>query len=234
MKTLAVITARKGSKRFPGKNIYPLKGKPLLSYTIEAAVKCSLVDRVVLTTDCSEIAEVGKQYGAEVPFLRPEELARDETLSPVTVEHAVSYLEKSEGYFADLILLLQPTSPLRNCDHVSQAIKHFLTIPDLDSLVSIQENDYPPHLLYKIEGNYLTPFSERGEQYYHLRRQDLLKTYQHNGAIWICKRSLLKQKNSMLGDRLGYFLMDQLSSMHIDTKWDFQLIDAVLSNLEKQ
>ena len=121
-KVLGIITARGGSKGIPGKNIKSLLGKPLISYTIEEAKKSGVFDRLILSTDSEEIAEVAKKYNCEVPFIRPVELAEDQVSHLPVIQHAVTWLKNKENYYPDYIMILQPTSPLRRDFHIKEAV----------------------------------------------------------------------------------------------------------------
>lgn len=153
-KILGIIPARGGSKGIPGKNIRLLNGKPLIHYSICAAQQSGLVDRLILTTDSVEIAQVGKELGAEVPFIRPAELARDDTPMFPVLEHVVKFIE-GEGWQADIILLLQPTAPLRQPDQIQAAVQ-MLTDTKCDSVVSVVQipQHYSPDLPTRLKTAY--------------------------------------------------------------------------------
>lgn len=228
---VAIIPARSGSKGLPGKNLRLLHGKPLLAYTIEAATQCACVDRAILTTDSPQIAEVGKRYGAEVPFLRPAELARDETHTPPVIEHAVSYLETKERYPVDIIVTLQPTSPFRGPDHIAAAVERLVASPHLDSVISVREVTCPPFWMLRGEGDRLVPFVSDGVDYSLLERQQLPTLYQPNGAIYVTRRTLLRDHGVLFsafrGGQTGFMVMDWRSSIDIDTELDFVVAEAM-------
>ena len=151
---LGLLTARGGSKGLPRKNVLPIGGKPLLAWSIEAAKGSASVDRVVMSTDDDEIAGISREFGADVPFMRPEHLSRDDSAHFPVVEHAIQWLEKNEGYRPDYILLLQPTSPLRTAGDidgaVGLAVRH-----RADAVVSVTELDksHHPYLAYRLAAN---------------------------------------------------------------------------------
>ena len=147
MSILAIIPARGGSKGIPGKNIKLLANKPLVAYTIEAALKVKEIDSLILSTDDTKIAEIGAAYGAQVPFLRPKELARDESNSVDTVFHVLSKVKNYEN-----ILLLQPTSPLRNSEDI-RGIINYKMINKCSSVVSVSKSKKPPECIYHIDKN---------------------------------------------------------------------------------
>jgi len=226
---VAVIPARARSKSLPGKNIKKLLGKPLISYTIEAALHTKFIDRTIVSTDGKKIAEISKRYGAEVPFLRPARLATDTAHTPAAIEHAISYLEKNQDYKVDIVITLQPTSPLKRIEHIDLGIKKFLSV-GADSLVSVKEA-FPPWWLFRPKGDKVIPFIEfkRGVNAFNLERQQLPKVYQVNGALYVTKRSYLKKTNSLVNPKsCAYILMDEESSLDVDTPLDFKIIEQVL------
>ena len=145
-KILGVITARGGSKGIPGKNIKLLAGKPLISYTIEAAKKSGVFDRLILSTDDESIARVAKDYGCDVPFMRPKDLAEDKTAHLPVLQHAVNWLKENENYSPDAVMILQPTAPLRQDFHIKEATELFFR-SGADSVVSVSEipQHFSPH-----------------------------------------------------------------------------------------
>ena len=223
---LGLIVARGGSKSIPRKNIRPVGGKPLIAYTIEAALASGCLDRVVLSTDDPEIAEVAKKFGAEVPFMRPAEMAGD--ASPVidAALHAFQWLEKNENYFPMFGMLLQPTSPLRTAGDIQKAVA-FAVERNADAVVSVTEADRHPYLMKTVDGQgrlspfVATPFSET-------RRQDLPAAYAINGAIYLVKRTLLQEKRSWCPAGALAYVMPPERSLDVDTPWDLKLADLVL------
>ncbi len=231
MNIVAIIPARGGSKGLPGKNIKKLNGKPLISYTIGAALKCDSIDRVICSTDDEEIAEIAQNEGAEVPFLRPKYLSTDMAHTPPVIEHAVNYLETQEGKKVDVVVTLQPTSPLRNDFHIEQSLTQFFK-DNYDSLVSVK-NGYPPWWMFKIEKGRAKPLLslEGSVNPFNLERQQLPPVYEINGAIYITDRGFLKHNSSIINrENCGLFLMDQESSLDIDTMTDFVVIEEILKS----
>lgn len=226
---VAVIPARARSKSLPSKNIKKLLGKPLISYTIKAALQSRFIDRTIVSTDGKKIAEIAKKYGAEVPFLRPAYLATNTAHTPAAIEHAINYLEKNQGYKVDIVVTLQPTSPLRRTEHIDLGIKKLLTA-GTDSLVGVKEA-FPPWWLFKLKGEKVVPFIEfkKGIDALNLERQQLPKVYQANGALYVTKRDYLKNANSLVNTKSCiYLLMDEESSLDVDTPLDFKVIEQVL------
>jgi CMP-N,N'-diacetyllegionaminic acid synthase len=230
MRVLGLIPARGGSKGVPRKNIRPLAGKPLLAYTAEAALKVKSLDKVILSTDDPEIAEVGMQFGLDVPFLRPAELAQDGTPTLPVVQHALNYL-KAKGEVFDAVCLLQPTNPLRSPVDIEAAVEKFIS-GNYDSLVSLLE--------VPLEHNPYWVFFENEEGLLHLstggtepipRRQLLPKAYHREGSIYITKTSVVLEKNSLFGDRVGGYLIKTDCPINIDTLEDWEKAEEFFKSL---
>lgn len=227
MNILGIIPARGGSKGIPRKNIALLAGKPLLSYTCQAALGSLKLNRVILNTDDQEIAELGRNYGVDAPFLRPENLAGDDIPILPVISHTLRWLEKEQGYTTDLIVLLQPTSPFRRSDHIDSALDTYLN-SDADTLVSVEEvpHNLTPSSLMKIdEQGYLHPLLE-GELV--LRRQEKPKVYARNGpSILIVRRSVI-DRGHLYGDKVLPFKMSRLASLDIDDQDDLILAESMM------
>ena len=157
---VAVITARGGSKGIPQKNLRTVLGKPLIAYSIEAALQAKTLTRTIVSTDDETIAQVSRQYGAEVPFLRPQHLATDTATSIAVLQHAVTYLAEQEGYLADIVVCLQPTSPLRSAEDIDQAVNLCLR-SGADSVVSLCQAKHHPFWMKKIVDGRVHPLIER-------------------------------------------------------------------------
>lgn len=235
-KTLGIITARGGSKGIPRKNIKLLGGKPLIAHTIETALESGIFDRVILSTDDAEIAEIGKQYGAEVPFMRPEELAQDKTPTLPVLIHALEWLKTNEGYEPEAVAILQPTSPLRRPEHLKEAHELFVR-SGADSVVSMKEvpGHYNLHWQFRVgEDGRIAIFT--GESFADIvkRRQDLPKTHTRNGAIYLFKSNLLFQDPpSFYGDDVRAYVMDERSSVNIDEPADFDRAEEYIMQSKK-
>jgi CMP-N,N'-diacetyllegionaminic acid synthase len=221
---LAIIPARGGSRGIPRKNVRLLCGKPLIAYTIEAALSSKLIDRVVVSTEDEEIAEVSKKYGAEV-ISRPPELGQDDTPSLPVYQHAIRHLEKAEDYRPEIIVILQPTSPLRLVEDIDRAIAEFLK-RKYDSIVSICEVEHPPHWMYTLARNRLKPVIKDGESV--TRRQDAPKMYRLNGAVYVTSREVIMKENRLIGRDTGAHIMPLERSIDIDTELDFKLADLLM------
>jgi len=224
-KIIAIIPARGGSKEIPRKNIRLMSGKPLIALSIEAALKSKCIDRVVVSTEDKEIAEISREYGAEI-IERPEEFAKDESSTIDAILHALEVL-RAENYNPDIIVLLQPTSPLRNAEDVGSAIELFLN-SDCESVVSVCEVGHPPYWNFKIAEGYLKPLFR--DKYLMLRRQDLEKVYMPNGAMYISTPENLRKYKSFYCLRTIPYIMPPERSIDIDNEVDFMLAELLMKS----
>ncbi len=218
---LAVIPARGGSKRIPNKNIIDLAGKPLVAWTIEHALNSKYIDRVIVSTDSYKISTISKQFGADVPFLRPVELAIDEATSIDVVVHAINELEK-QGETYDFVILLQPTSPLRTAKDIDESIE-LLGKSKNDSVISVCEAEHNPLWSNVIPDNdSLVGFLD--DAILNKRSQDLDVFFRLNGAIYLCKKDrLVKEKTFFLKDKCIAYKMSRDKSVDIDNSIDLSL-----------
>lgn len=220
MKILGLIPARGGSKGVPGKNIKLLAGKPLIAYTVEQAHSSALIDRLILSTDDEAIANVARNIGLEVPFMRPDELADDSASSLAVVQHALSFVE-SQGDFYDAVCLLQVTSPYRPDGAIDEAIELFEKYKP-DTLVSVRKvpDEFNPHWTFKIgEKNRLNIAT--GDAKIIPRRQELPPAYHRDGAIYIMSVDTIRNKGSLLGEDIVAFPIDSPLLINIDTMSDW-------------
>nr|WP_231701885.1 acylneuraminate cytidylyltransferase family protein [Crassaminicella thermophila] len=224
---IAIIPARGGSKGIKNKNIKYLIDKPLISYTIEAAKKSKYIDRIVVTTDDIEIKKVSEQFGVEVPFIRPKELAQDDTPGIEPIIHAVKWLEDNEGYRADYVINLQPTSPLRTSEDIDQAVEKLLNSNSI-SLVSVCESSEHPYWMKKIENGIMQSFLEVDIKNKNYRRQDLPKVYSLNGAIYMSTTENLVSNKSFYSENTLPYIMPKERSIDIDDMIDFKLAELTL------
>ncbi len=222
-KILALIPARGGSKGIPRKNIKDLCGKPLIAYSIEAGLNSKYIDSVVVSTDDSEIAEVSKRFGAEVPFIRPEELASDTAKTLDVVLHAIKEME-SKGSTFDTFVLLQPTQPLRTAADLDAAIEKYMENGCI-SMVSVSPVNDHPILIRTIEEDRLKPLLNCSST---CRRQDMPKYYRVNGCIYINEISEI-DTNTSFNDNVLPFVMEPSHSVDIDELSDFELAKYYLS-----
>lgn len=226
-KVLGIIPARSGSKGIPKKNIALLAKRPLIEYTFDAARGSKLINRFILSTDSEEIAAVGRKNNIEVPFLRPKELSRDETPTLPVIKHALSFMKDNLEYFAEIILILQPTAPLRKAKHIDEALD-LLIKSEADSIVSVVEvpHQYNPHFIMKIKDGGLSFYKKDGIDF--TRRQDLPKVYSRNGAIYAIKVGPFLKENSLYGKKCLPYIMDFNESINIDTLNDFYIAESFL------
>ena len=227
--TLAIIPARGGSKGLPRKNVRMLGNMPLIAYTIRAAVQ-SRVERVIVSTDDPEIAEVSRQYGAEVPFVRPAEYSSDTATSLAVLQHALSYMEGT-GMKVDHVVFLQPTSPFRNSTHLDEALARYFQV-GATSLIGVTDvQEFHPYFMFTINHeSVLRPLFDLENR--PLRRQDLPSFYRINGAIYITKRDYYNNLSdgSAIFDwsSLAAYPMDAPSSVDINDYLDFQKAELML------
>ena len=219
---LAIIPARGGSKRLPRKNILNLNGKPLISYSIEAGVNSRYINKVVVTSDDNEILNIAKKYPIDT-IKRPDELASDTASSFDAIKHTIDNLNEEYEY----IVLLQPTSPLRNEKHIDDAIK-FLEQKDADAVISVCEMEHSPLWSNTLPEN-LDMSNFLRDEIKNKRSQDLPTYYRLNGAIYICKTDiLLKEKSFFIKDKIYAYVMDKEYSIDIDEKIDFNFAEMIL------
>ncbi len=233
LKILAVIPARGGSKAIPGKNIRVLGSRPLIEYTFDAAKASVLLDRIILSTDDKEIARIGKENKIEVPFFRPAQLAEDNSPTLPVIQHAVNFLEENDNYKADIIIILQPTSPLRRPEHIDEALE-ILIDTKADSVVSVTElpHQYNPYSVLKTDNGRLIPFIEEGERYTQRQQKPLL--YARNGAsIYAFKYETLINEDSLYGNDCRPYIMNKADSIDIDDMADFELAECILGKRER-
>lgn len=222
MTTFGIIPARGGSKRLPGKNVRDLGGKPLIAHTIEAALAARTIDRVIVTTDDDLIADTSRRFGAEV-VRRPATLATDQSRSEDAVRHVLSTLTGVDAK-KDLVVLLQPTSPLRMAAHIDACLSA-LAVSDAASVISVVAFPLSPHVLFSIEGNRLQPLF--GRQALEPSAQ-ALRTYFPNGAIFAVPAATLLQDDTFYAPPILPYVMDDDVSVDIDTETDFYLVDVLM------
>lgn len=236
MKILGVITARGGSKGIPGKNIKNLRGMPLIAYTIKSARESGIFDRIILSTDDQKIADVAKEYGCEVPFIRPAELAQDGTPHLPVMQHAVKWMRDNENYNPDFVAILQPTAPLRQPWHIKEAAD-FMFKQNADSVVAVAEipGHYSPYWAVTCdESGFGKLFSGDPIRKRIPYRQNFPnKTYSNNGALYLFKTELLFDKDdpSFYGDKVVIYPMDEKYCVNIDEPSDWELAEKALDNI---
>ncbi len=225
-KTLAFIPARAGSKGVKDKNIKELAGKPLIAYTIEEAVRSNIFEDIIVSTDSTKIAEVARLYGANVPFLRPKELALDDSPTMDAIFHCLDYMINN-GKKYDIIMLLQPTSPLRQWYHIKEAYELF-NEKQADFVVSLCECEHSPLWTNTIDEDLRIDNFIR-QEVKNVRRQDLATYYRLNGAVYVAKVDKLLEEKSFFGRNSYAYIMNKYSSVDIDSIEDFEFAEFVLN-----
>lgn len=226
---LGVVLARGGSKGIPDKNLASLAGRPLIAYTLDAARGSRLLSDVIVSTDSARIADVVVRLGGRVPFQRPAELAADDTPSALALRHAVETYERTEHRTVEIVVLLEPTSPLRRSADIDAAIELLRRFPEADSVISGYEGTHVhPMIMYVRSGPYAQPFIPTGAGA--VRRQDLAPVFVRNGAVYGTKRALLLEQGRVYGDRPLLYVMPRARSFNIDTHLDLDLIGLMLEN----
>ncbi len=227
MRVLGLVPARGGSKGVPRKNIRLLGGKPLLQYTAEAALAARSLARVVLSTEDEEIAAVGRACGLDVPFMRPAELARDDTPSLPVVQHALRWLEAAGDRY-DAVCLLQPTTPLRRAEDIDGAVE-LLERTGADSVISFVDvgEKHPARMKYiEADGRVIDP--PFAEQFEGQRRQDLPKLYLREGSIYLTRVSVIMEQGSFKGHDCRAWLIPPERACNIDSLFDFFIAEQML------
>ena len=224
---IAVIPARGGSKQLPRKNISPLAGKPLIAWSIEIAFACPNLNQVIVSTDDKEIAEIANSYGAKVPFLRPAELAQDNTPDLPVYKHVLFWLAENEDYHPDIIVWLRPTSPLRTVQDIESAIR-LLIQTEADCVRSVSLAEHHPYWMKRLDGDCLIPFMDGVDESKYYRRQLLPPVYRLNGAVdvSVCK-TVLENEILYQGDIRGY-IMPADRSVDLDNEIDFALAELLI------
>lgn len=228
-KPIAIIPARGGSKRLPRKNVLPLQGKPLIAWTIEAAIQSGIFERVIVNTDDDEIAAVAKQYGAQVPFMRPAVLATDTTTSIAVLKHQLEYHQAQGECYHDMVLL-QPTSPLRTAVDIQTAWQMYCE-QQVESLVSVTAVEHPIQWTFvDDEHGLISPLFDQVLK----RSQDCEQHYRLNGAIYITRTEHVLCEEQLLhpSSCLSYKMPTE-RSIDIDTEFDFVMAQAVIHYYEK-
>lgn len=226
---IAIIPARGGSKGLPGKNIRELCGKPLIAWTIEKARKSKYIDTVLVSTDSDEIAEIARQYGASVPFIRPDELATDSASSFDVVKHTLDYCQENEGKKFNFTVLMEPTSPLREDDDIDRMLEILVRRQDgFDSIVSIGEVAEHPSITKRLNGERMEPFCP--ELALTTRRQDNVPAYFPYGVAYINKTESLLEEKTFYTKRCTYFLIKRYQNYEIDDLYDFLSVESVMKH----
>jgi N-acylneuraminate cytidylyltransferase/CMP-N,N'-diacetyllegionaminic acid synthase len=224
--TLALITARGGSKDVPGKNIKKFAGKPLIKWTILQALKSRFIDRTIVSTDSKEIAAISEKCGADLPFVRPKQLATSTAKSIDVVIHALNWLERNEKAGYDVVVLLQPTSPLRTTADIDTALKLFFA-KKAKAVVSVCDAEHPPLWTNRVPKD-LSMKGFLAKNSINRNRQSLGSFYRLNGAVYIAEADYLKKHKSFFGPDTYAYIMDAERSVDIDSPIDFRIAEILM------
>ena len=224
-KVLAVIPARGGSKGIPNKNIININNKPLINFSIETALKSKFIDDLVVSTDSIKIAKIAEKAGAKVPFLRPKKLATDKAISLPVILHALEFMEKSNNINYDIIIMLQPTTPLRETKDIDQCLSTLID-KNVDSVISVVNvGGYHPLRMKRIVGENLVNYIDQGFE--DMRpRQELPDVYIRNGAIYVSTRKTILEDKSFSGKNTFPYVMSSEKSINLDTDDDLRLLKS--------
>ena len=227
---MALIPARGGSVGIPRKNIRVVAGKPLIAYTIADALASKRIRRTVVTTDDEEIAAIARRYGAEVPFMRPKELAQNLSPDIFSFQHALRWLKENEGYEPEIIVNLRPTCPIRTVETIDSAIEALIEHPQADSLRSVSWPLQTPYKMWKVQNGYLKPLLtlKGAKEPYNLPRQILPEIFWQNGYIDIVRPRVV-QKGFMSGRRILPFVIRNEEWVEIDYEEDLQRAEEILA-----
>lgn len=230
---VAIVPARGGSKSIPRKNIKPLGGIPLLAYSIEAGLAARSVDRVIVSTDDEEIAAVAREYGAEVPFIRPDSLAGDTTLDLPVFQHALGWLDSHEGQIPEIVVQLRPTSPLRPPDCVDRAVDLLRADPDADSVRGVVEASQNPYKMWRLDedGALTQLLQDAGPEAFNRPRQELPRSYWQTGHIDAIRTATILEQHSMSGWRIRALPIEREYACDIDNEADWLRTEWMLAHV---
>jgi CMP-N,N'-diacetyllegionaminic acid synthase len=222
---IALIPARGGSKSLPNKNILDLAGKPMIAYTIEAALSAKSINRVIVSTDSEKIANISKEYGAEIPFMRPKDLAEDHSYSIDTYIYTINKINEQSDTIIDEFVVLLPTSPFRTGKHIDEAIDYFYKT-NADSIISIEKLDRPLEWMLEIDKDEILKL-KYNQTLLQGNRQYATKLFAPNGAIYILRNSLLIKNRSYYSEKTKGYIMDKISSIDVDEPEDFEIANII-------
>ena len=230
---LAIIPARGGSKGLKKKNIKELCGKPLLCWSIDAGLKSKYIDEIMVTTDDNQIADVAENYGAKVPFIRPKFLARDSTPTYNVIEHVIGYYKSILKKEFDYIVLLEPTSPLRECVDIDKSIEKLINSKSAHSIVGISktESQNPSFLVLKNKQSYISGYENSNIEV--IRRQNIKNVFFLEGSIYISKTDIYLHKKTFYHDTTLGYEIEKYKSLEIDDIYDFVMIEALMKYKSK-
>lgn len=233
MNILGVITARGGSKGIPRKNIKLLGGKPLIVYTIDVAKQSNLLIDLIVSTDDKEIASLCREYGANIPFIQPAELATDTSKHLEVIRYAIDFMEKEKGVVYDYAVIFQPTSPFRLVEDIDKTIGKIIehNAESAFSMCEIEPSQHPIKVK-KMEGDTVLPYCM--EEKIGTHRQDLSVAYKRSGAVYVTKRDLVMNENKLFGDFIVGHIVPLERSIDIDSSFDWVKAEFMLEELKKK
>jgi len=232
MNVLALIPARGGSKGIPRKNLKLMAGKPLIQHTVERALEATTLDRIVVSTDDAEIAEITRECGAEVPFMRPAELSGDTSPEWPMIEHCLDFLERAQGWKADLLVYLRPTVPQRRSEDIDEAVSTLLSRPDLDCVRTTRPAPYSPYWMFRRdEDGLMEPFDPCAEPYRYSYRQDLPEVICVDGSVDVTRVEVLRKARQTTGGRVFALHRDERYQVDLDTPDDWDYCEYLLRKL---
>lgn len=226
--TLALIPARGGSKSIPQKNTRDFGGIPLIAHSIRIALSCPSIERTIVSTDCENTAQIAKNWGAEVPFLRPNEISEDLTPDYPVLLHCLDWLKARENYCPEFIVFLRPTSPKRTVEMVESAISLLRSNPEADSVRTVIESAQTPYKMWRKEGKFLSPLMEPPKgialpaEAFNSPRQLLPTIYWQNGYVDVIRESTIREKKSSTGDRILPLVLSPEHSLDIDQEYQMR------------
>lgn len=233
MSVLCTICARGASKSVPNKNIRQILGKPLISYTIEQALSIQLIDRVAVSTDSEEIAEIARRYGAEVPFIRPSDLATDKAPKLPVIKHTVMYYIENMNYRPEYVIDLDPTSPLRINSDIEKCMDMIINHPDCDSIITGYKSNKNPYFnMFEICPEGFAYLSKKTNKEI-TRRQDAPVVYAMNASIYVWKTAVLLNQAYVVSGKVKFFEMPEERSIDIDTEVDFRFVELLMKERGK-
>jgi N-acylneuraminate cytidylyltransferase len=229
---LALIPARGGSKSIPRKNVLPFADHPLIAYSIAAGLAAETVTRVIVSTDNDEIAEISRNFGAEVPFIRPAEYAQDDTPDLPVFQHALGWLADNEDYHPDIVVQLRPTSPFRRVWHIDQAVMQLIERPDVDAVRTVCEPFQIPFKMWTVspDGLMVPLIKSEHKEAYNMPRQLLPDVYWQTGYVDAARADTILEKNSMTGDRILPLIIDAGDWVDIDSEADWVRAERLLED----
>jgi len=237
MQVLGIIGARSGSKGLPGKNVRPLAGKPLLAHAIGIGRRCRNVSRVLLSTDSEEYAAVGREHGAEAPFLRPAEHASDTSIELHYIRHALEWLDQNQGYRPDLVVRICPTAPLIRAEDIDRAIDLLKGDQGADSAILMTPAREHPRKVVRVapDGRHAISYiTERGVDVAPTNRQSYAEAYNRQSLPIVSRRDTVLKLGSQTGEVVLFHVVPQETALDIDTDFDFRMVETLLLERERE